>query len=217
MPGSAALYPIPAWGLPGEMPALEDAASVPGAGQRSRASLAMERHAEGDAAAFAEVYDALAGRLLRYLSRLERNAATAEDLVQQTFIRMHRARASFKRGADVEPWAFAIARRLFLDSRRSARRRFAEWLLPEPAPEVDAETILMARELGQAAHDRLESLPPLQREAFLLMREDGMSTAEAAATLGVTVAAIKLRAQRAYDALRVTVRSETGNETKGPA
>lgn len=182
--------------------------------ERSDASRAMERHAEGDEAAFAEVYDALASRLLRYLGRLERDPATAEDLVQQTFIRMHKARASFRPGAHVEPWAFAIARRLFLDARKQKKRGVLSWLLPEPSAEVDAEAILMARQLSDAARARLESLPPLQREAFLLIREDGLSMAEAAATLGVTVAAVKLRAQRAYDALRETM---NGTETEGEA
>jgi RNA polymerase sigma-70 factor (ECF subfamily) len=184
--------------------------------ERSAASRAMERHAEGDEAAFAEVYDALASRLLRYLGRLDRDPATAEDLVQQTFIRMHRARGSFRPGAHVEPWAFAIARRLFLDCRRQKKRGVLSWLMPEPSPEVDAEAILMARQLSDAARARLESLPPLQREAFLLIREDGLSMAEAAATLGVTVAAVKLRAQRAYDALRETMNSQAG-ETEGEA
>ncbi|WP_438006040.1 RNA polymerase sigma factor [Sorangium sp. So ce321] len=176
--------------------------------ERSAASAAMDRYADGDAAAFPVVYDALAGRLLRYLSRLERDPTAAEDLLQQTFLRMHRARASFRRGSDVEPWAFSIARRLFLDARKRDRRRPLSWLVPEPDLEADAEAILMARQLGETMDATLASLPPLQREAFLLIREDGLTGAEAAATLGVSLAAVKLRAQRAYDQLRVALRED---------
>ncbi len=78
----------------------------------SPATSAMDRYAQGDDAAFSELYDALAPRLYGYLLRQTRNNARAEDLTQQTFLQMHCARGRFVRGADVVPWAFAIARRL---------------------------------------------------------------------------------------------------------
>src|SRR4051812_41474393 len=80
-------------------------------GSGSAADLAMERYAEGDDAAFALVYDALAERLLAFLRRRLGSMSRAEDLLQQTFLRMHRARGSFVSGSAVLPWAFAIARR----------------------------------------------------------------------------------------------------------
>ncbi len=86
------------------------------------ASRAMDRYAAGDDSAFAEVYDGLAARLYEYLLAQVRNRALAEDLVQQTFLQMHRARGSFAAGSDVRPWAFAIARRLMIDGMRRAKR-----------------------------------------------------------------------------------------------
>src|SRR5260370_6889043 len=92
---------------------------------------AMDRYADGDDAAFSELYDILAPRLFGYLLRQTRNNARAEDLVQQTFLQMHCARGKFIRGADVVPWAFAIARRLMIDGFRRSR--------PEGSPTLPAD------------------------------------------------------------------------------
>jgi RNA polymerase sigma-70 factor (ECF subfamily) len=78
----------------------------------------MDRHAEGDDAAFGELYDLLAPRLMAYFSRHLQGREQAEDLVQHTLLNMHRARAHFVRGSDVVPWAFAIGRRLLIDTQR---------------------------------------------------------------------------------------------------
>src|SRR4051812_45087970 len=79
---------------------------------RAAANAAMERYAAGDDEAFSELYDALSPRLLNFLTRQTRDSSRAEDLLQQTMLQIHCARGRFLRGADVLPWAFAIARRL---------------------------------------------------------------------------------------------------------
>src|SRR5690349_17499325 len=73
---------------------------------------AMDRYARGEDAAFAEVYDRLAPRLFGFLLRYTRDHAKVEDVVQQTMLQMHKNRGRFMPGAEVIPWAFAIARRL---------------------------------------------------------------------------------------------------------
>src|SRR3954470_5646877 len=83
----------------------------------------MDRYAAGDDSGFEVVYDLLAPRLAAYLARRVRDRGAVEDIVQQTFMHMHRARGSFIRGAEVLPWAFAIARRLMIDNDRLARRQ----------------------------------------------------------------------------------------------
>lgn len=82
----------------------------------------MERYACGDDAAFEKLYDAVAPRLFGYLLRQTRDRVRAEDLLQQTLLQMHRARGTFLSGAEVMPWAFAIARRLLIDHLRRDRR-----------------------------------------------------------------------------------------------
>src|SRR6185312_8105030 len=89
---------------------------------RAAASAAMDRYACGDDAAFSELYDLLAPRLTAFLARRTRDDALATDLVQQTFLQMHASRRHFSEGADVMPWAFAIARRLLIDVVRKSGR-----------------------------------------------------------------------------------------------
>lgn len=168
----------------------------------------MTRYAAGDDAALAEVYDAVAPRLYGFLRRRSPDDAQAEDLLQQTFLRMHEARGSFVPDSPVVPWAFAIGRRLLIDlSRRNQRiRRFVgvsrDGELPERADTAaDVELIAEARETYAQLLAALQALPETQREAFELVRFDGLSVNEAAATLGIGVSALKLRAHRAYKAL----------------
>jgi RNA polymerase sigma-70 factor (ECF subfamily) len=171
---------------------------------------AMERYARGDDASFAAVYDALAPRLYGYLLRQTRDAARAEDLVQQTLLHMHRARSRFIPGAEVTPWAFAIARRLLIDGIRRGRREVLSSHDDSPqddAPSNDAsaDSLVEAQETADRIQRVLLDLPAAQRVAFELVKQEGLSLAEAAQTLGTTVAAVKLRAHRAYEALRAVL------------
>lgn len=176
-------------------------------------SRAMSRYAAGDDAAFAAVYDGLASRLFAYLHRLARRSADAEDMLQQTFLRMHDARSRFRHDADVVPWAYAIARRIFLDHARKANRFVPSGDLEAdghapPSPTPDAEAVFAAIELSAVARAELEAMQPILREAFLLVREEGLSMAQAADVLGISVAATKLRAHRAYERLREVLAAE---------
>lgn len=169
---------------------------------------AMDRYARGDDTAFGEIYDRLAPRLFAFLLRYTRDHARAEDVVQQTMLQMHRNRGRFMPGAEVVPWAFAIARRLLIDTHRRGGREVlaptnddnAEQLLV--ALDAPADQVAIAKEVAARLSEELAKLPENQRVAFELIKQDGLSVAEAAQVLGTTVAAVKLRAHRAYEALR---------------
>jgi len=163
------------------------------------ADAAMDRYADGgDEASFAEVYTLLAPRLHAFLHRRTHDRGRAEELVHETFLRMHTSRRHFARGAAVTPWAFAIARRLLIDDHRKSRE------LPEQPPTCAPWTDALAamRQLGDHLLEELQGLPEAHREAFTLVQLAGLSLAEAAQVLGTTVPAVKLRAFRAYEALR---------------
>jgi RNA polymerase sigma-70 factor (ECF subfamily) len=177
---------------------------------RAALTAAMDRYADGDTAAFEEVYDLLAPRLKAFFLRSTRDHGRAEDLVQQTLLQIHRARQCFVRGSDVRPWAFAIGRRLLIDS----RRRLKNEVLFESA-EADAQALELGvsldgapdeltqtKEMAARAQAELSRLPEPQRAAYELVRGDGLSVAEAAEVLGTTTAAVKQRLFRAYEALR---------------
>lgn len=170
---------------------------------RSRASRAMDAFAEGDAAAFDVLYDELAPRLYTYVRRMTRVDAAAEDVVQQCFLNMHQARSRFVAGSHVEPWAFAIARRLTIDWARIEGRAWDAGALDTMAGDFQGPEMLAHQEEFLAAlHAELESVPHKLKEAFLLVRVEGFSAAEAAEILGTTAMAVKLRAHRAGVMLR---------------
>jgi RNA polymerase sigma-70 factor (ECF subfamily) len=162
----------------------------------------MERYVNGNPDAFDELYRRLSPTLMGYLLRLTRNRARAEDLLQITFAKVHRARASYMTGAPVLPWVIAIARRSFLDERRAAAVRSedlsSDGSLPEPRPEAAN----VPAELSDALELALQRLPENYREAIELTKITGLSIQEAASVLGTTETAVKLRVHRGYNQLR---------------
>lgn len=177
--------------------------------EAGRARLAMDRYARGDDAAFGEVYDAIAPRLHSYLLRQTRDRVAADDLLQQTLLQMHRHRGTYAAGFPVLPWAFAIARRLFIDDFRR-RKTDALWSARSVADDdriaasfPDDE--LASRQMAERVHAALALLPETQRAAFDLLRIEGLSHDDAAQVLGTTVSAVKLRAFRAYQAIRAVL------------
>jgi RNA polymerase sigma-70 factor (ECF subfamily) len=176
-----------------------------------RAAALMGRYCDGERRAFDELYATLAPRILGYLTGLVKDRAAAEDLLQLTFIKLHQHRDVYVRGANPVPWLYTIAHRTCLDELRRRKRSRVRVSVdgnlphepvvdisgsPEPAHE-DPDAQVVAR--GMAA---LADLPETQRQAVLLTKIHGHSTAEAASILGTTVGAIKLRAHRGYVTLR---------------
>jgi len=160
----------------------------------------MARYCDGDATAFRELYQMLAPRLFGYLVKMTRDPAIAADLLQQTFIKLHRARAAYIRDADPIPWIYAIARRVFLDDDR-AKRDVVELGESEIRREHTADPAAVATALAALAE-----LPELQREAVVLIKLEGKSVAEAAEIAGVSEGAMRVRAHRGYEALRGRIR-----------
>jgi len=187
------------------------------AAARARANEAMNRYASGDDEAFAALYPALAPELRRYLLRQTRDASRAEDLLQQTMMQIHCARGRFALGADVFPWAFSIARRFLIDSIRWERREAAR---TRAVATTSATTGTMSDEIVHSIRvlrtlqQELVRLPDAQRQAFELIKNDGLSLREAAEALGTTVVAIKLRTHRAYVALRGAISDDEGDNLR---
>ena len=172
----------------------------------------MQRYCDGDASAFRELYALVAPRLLGYLLKMARERALADDLLQQTFMKVHRARAAYVRGADPLPWIYSIAHRTYIDEARKHKRAVVRVGDAEELPEVPAgltgesddrrDDDRADPELVTATLDALAELPDQQREAVVLTKLDGKTVAEAAAIAGTTTGAMKVRAHRGYEALR---------------
>jgi RNA polymerase sigma-70 factor (ECF subfamily) len=126
------------------------------------------------------------------------------DAYQDTFLALHRARHTYQPQRPIEPWLFAIARNVVADYGRRWERRSRHELLtdsdPEPVPEQPP------RDFGAELAAALRALPNRQREALQLLKFQGLSIREAAARVGTTPGALKLRAHRAYLALKASFR-----------
>lgn len=183
----------------------------------------MDRYARGDDAALDELYRLCASRVRGFLARLCANQSLADDLTQDAFLRIHSARGTFVAGAAALPWMFAIARNSYLDHlrREEVRRahRTATALLAsenafEPMASAGDRTAIARQMLGvvQAA---LMTLPVRQREAFVLIRFEGLSLAEAALVLGATQAAVKILVHRAYVVVRAAMDKQDPDGRRG--
>jgi RNA polymerase sigma-70 factor (ECF subfamily) len=172
----------------------------------------MDRYARGDDALFDEVYRLGGPRVRGFLVRLCGDVTLADDLMQETFIRVHRARGSFAPGAAALPWILAIARNVMRDHGRRVRVRPGARPIDraegdgtaqrEAPPDGRGDEVLAGREMLEVVRSVLHELPALQREAFVLLRFEGLSVSEAAQVLGTTEGAVKVRAFRASEALR---------------
>jgi len=162
----------------------------------------MLAYVAGDALSFDQLYRRMAPQLFAYLVRLTRDRPRAEDLLQVTFAKLHRARSSYITGAPLLPWVLAIARRSFLDERRAAKSRnedlSSDGALPEPKLEDDKG----ASDTAEAVDVALNRLPEAYREAIQLTKVVGLSLIEAAKVLDTTPTAVKLRVHRGYELLR---------------
>lgn len=168
----------------------------------------MAAYQGGDAAAFEVLFRRLSPRVVALLTSLCRNSALAQDLAQLTFLKVHRARDTYVRGASVQAWVFTIARRTFIDEWRKRNRSLetlsAEGTLPErEAPAHHApDAVGTTRGAVEDLEGLLGGMPAQQREALMLVKVEGLSMVEAAAVAGISVGAMKVRAHRAYEHLK---------------
>jgi RNA polymerase sigma-70 factor (ECF subfamily) len=162
----------------------------------------MAGYQAADASAAAELIRQVSPLLFRYLSAHVESRALAEDLLQECWLRIHRARHTYRPGQPVLPWVYAIARHTRVDGFR--RRRRIEWhevaVEQLPDPPVRAE----ARRDGNlpALAEMLRELPDSQRDVIVMLKVSGMTLEEVARATGTTVGAVKQKAHRAYEKLR---------------
>ena len=163
----------------------------------------MVAYQNGDAMAFEGLYGEVAGPMLGYLRALTRDATRAEDLLQETFLQVHRARHTFDPERPAKPWLYAIARNVFLmDRRASGRRSRHEELADEELPDVPVPAEVESLADRDAVRRAVARIHPERREALLLHHVVGLSFQEVGAVLGVTAGAAKLRAHRGVVELR---------------
>lgn len=171
----------------------------------------MERYANGEDAVFKHLYREMAPRLYRFCRRLAVRQADTDDCFQETFLKIHRARATYVCGSNPLHWAFAVARSVYLTRARYWHRRPEHLGDSEdvacrndlhPHENRTPEAASMAEDLLKAAMYELNRMPEPHRVAYILMKEEGLTAKEAAAVLGTTEDSVRQRAHRAYRRIR---------------
>jgi RNA polymerase sigma factor (sigma-70 family) len=169
----------------------------------------MTAYCGGDLKAFDGLFARLGPRLHGFFMRSFNSTALADDLMQTTLLKLHRARSEYRHGLPVRPWVFSIAARVRLDEIRK-RRRLAEDFDEEALARMEdghatgshpAETAESGERVS-AVRVALASLPESQRVIIHLHRLEGMTFPEIARVLGTTDAAVRQRAFRGYERLR---------------
>jgi len=163
----------------------------------------MVAYQRGELEACEGLFEALGTNVRNYLASLARSVDRADDLLQETFLQVHRSRHTYAAPRPVKPWVFGIARHVFLMDRRSKGRKAKhETLAKEDLPEIPvvslAEGLPVTEELGAA----LLQLPEGRREAVMLHHVYGFTFREIGGMLGITSRAAKLRSFRGVQRLR---------------
>ena len=170
----------------------------------------MERYQQADPEAPTALVLALSPPLLRFFRSQVASREQADDLLQETWLRIHRVRHTYRPGEPVLPWVYAIARRVRIDGYRRTRRimmhETAMEVLPERSPPVEPGRTLLEFDTLVATR------PEGQREVVTMLKMGGLSLDEVARATSSTVGAVKQKAHRAYEKLRklLEIRHEGG-------
>jgi RNA polymerase sigma factor (sigma-70 family) len=161
----------------------------------------VEGLARGDAVAFDRVFAAYRRRLYAYLVRMTHRRDVAEDLLQDTFLRLAQHATRLAPGTRLAPWLFTVAHRLVVSwaRARAVRDQLAGDLPPrEPShPQPSALDALAGARAQLALARALDQLAPPYREVALLVGVEGLAPSEVAAILGCRPDAVRQRLARA--------------------
>jgi RNA polymerase sigma-70 factor (ECF subfamily) len=169
---------------------------------------------QGDAAAFDEVYAAFNARLFTFLLRLSRRRDVAEDLLEETWLRLVKHAGRLRADTRLGPWLFTVARNLHVSFNRSrlledtaAASLIALWpFTPVRSSPFEAAA---TNELHARIERALAALPPASREVLLLVGVAGLDHADVADVCGVTPEALRQRLHRAREALSLALEHDT--------
>lgn len=163
---------------------------------------------DGDADAYQRLLRAVLPALRGFVTGRLGDPSSVEDVVQNVLLSLHRARHTYRPERRFEPWFWTIARNAITDAQRSRAVRHQR---EEPLGDADVsvEPVDLTRdEISPRLLRALEALPATQRQAVELLHLKQLSVADAAVLAGVTPGALKVRAHRGYQRLRLILAPE---------
>jgi RNA polymerase sigma-70 factor (ECF subfamily) len=179
--------------------------SSPTQGETESLETLMEAYQKGDRAAADALIERVSPALHRFFTAHAGDRRYADDLLQDAWFRIHKARHTYRPGERVLPWLYAIARHVKVDAFRKRRSELYEDSLDvasERTPTIAAPIIdggTKTLELEQL----LAELPDSQREVISLLKISGLSLEEVARATSSSVGSVKQKAHRAYSKLRI--------------
>ena len=162
----------------------------------------MRQYQQADSEAAAILVQSLSPQLYRFFAGPMGSGADAEDMLQDVWLRIHRARHTYRPAEPLLPWVYAIARRVRVDSYRKRKRIASRERAVDLLPDLSAAKIEEAKTLP-AFEDLVAALPESQREVLTMLKVSELSLEEVARATSSTVGAVKQKAHRAYQRLRV--------------
>ncbi len=180
--------------------------------REAQAAALMVRYQRGEARAFDALTALVGPTLFRFFAHSTPDRENAEDLYQETWLKVHHARHTYRPGEPLMPWLYGIARHVGADHRRRYARhhrrveaaeqvaRIEAPVAGSPPPAADGKV-----EAAQLLELAMEGLPETQREALILLKVEGLSVEEAARIAGTSPGALKVRAHRAYARIRARI------------
>lgn len=185
----------------------------------------MARYQQADPEAAAALVDLLSPRLYRFFaSQLgmvggssaasSSSSSDASDLLQETWLRIHRVRHTYRPGMPLLPWVYAIAHRVRIDGFRRRRHLGAREIHVDVLPEPSARDA-GGRTSVQSFEEMLAFLPESQKEVVTMLKVHGLSIEEIAKATSSTAGAVKQKAHRAYERLRSVLQSQRRRANDG--
>ena len=169
----------------------------------------VARVAAGEAPAFRALVDRHLPTVLAIARRMLRDDAEAEDVAQETLLRLWRNAARLELGeGGVRPWLRRVAANLCIDRVRAQRNTSLGEALPEEVEPASQMTTLVERELGRRVDAALKALPERQRLALTLFHYEGMSQIEVGEAMGISDEAVESLLARARRTLKVSLKEE---------
>lgn len=160
----------------------------------------------------------LFAQLYNFARWLTQDAAAAEDLVQETYLKALKGFSSYRQGTNFRAWMYRILRNTFLTTQAGLRATVSldsqDDAPPEPAIGETPESLLLARASQETIQKALEALPVHFREIVLLCDLEEMSYREIAETLAIPIGTVMSRLARARKAMRAWLAAPTGEAAR---
>lgn len=169
-------------------------------------SILIKDYKRGDQSAFTELFNRYKNIVYNFIYRLVTNPDVAEDLLENTFIKMIRSLDKYQERYKFKQWLFSIANSVTIDYLRKRRKEFLvdpieDWMeLPDDSPST--QVMLEKEELKNIIEDKVNKLPPKQKQVFIMRQETNLTFREIAEILGCPISTVLSRMHNAVVNLR---------------